>query len=69
MKVRFDVFAPLLGFPGVLPCAVLCCAALFCAALRCAALRCAALSFGVLARTPLSSGLELSSGLASKGEI
>ena len=30
---------------------------------------CAALSFGVLARTPLSPGPELSGGLASKGEI
>ena len=44
-------------------------APLRCSALRCAALRCAALSFGVLARTPLSPGLELSGGLASKGEI
>ena len=39
------------------------------AVLRSAALRCTALSFGVLARTPLSPGLELSGGLASKGEI
>ena len=34
-----------------------------------APLHCAALSFGVLARTPLSPGLELNCGLASKGEI
>ena len=50
-------------------CAPLRSAPLICSALRCAELRCAALSFGVLARTPLSPGLELSGGLASKGEI
>ena len=55
-------------FPHVL--FVCCVAALRCGApLRCSALRCAALSFGVLARTPLSPGLELNCGLASKGEI